>query len=434
MDVNVDAEAVAGVEIVDGARGVEGTSGDVKDGVDRRKKRMNHWVIPIASLADFSLEEIVDGELGAKKGELLMLMHALFADCYWSFSILSHSPTSLNITFDVFAKLSIITPSADAYVVIGSSNDSISKMLGVGLWLGKGIGKERTMDVDPGVEKGIGQLPREKEEEEEEAEVETSSLNTLTVASSLHDHPPIPIKELPVSGGGDVKMDELNIQLTHLMHELGEERPIFTCTQRAFSSFVYCFIADSYLPLSRPSWPIHTPPHLCQSLPFPQALNPWETFHSVITPRLCRLSPPHATTSSPLPTPWFPRPPALSPMPMVPSSPMVDGGEIVGAHEGQDECPPSSDIVVWSPSPHGPLASAPPILSWKSSDMPREATSLLLSIQPSSPHAPIRYATRGIHSARYFSLMPSSPLQSASAPEVKLNLKDFALQKKKKQE
>ncbi|KAF8988386.1 hypothetical protein BDQ17DRAFT_1334566 [Cyathus striatus] len=225
----------------------------------------------------------------------------------------------------------------------GSSNDSISEMLGVGLWLGK---RKDSL--------GVSQLPREKEEEEEEeeAEAETSSLNTLTVASSPHDHPPIPIEELPVSGGGDIEMDELDIRLMHSMHGLGEERPIFACTRRAFSSFVYCFVADSYPPLSRP----------------------------------------------------------------IPSLPMVDGGEIVGAHEGQDECPPSPDIVIRSPSPHGPLASAPPILSWKSSDMPREAPSLSLSIQPSSPCAPIRYATR------------------ASAPEVKLNLKDFALQKKKKRE
>ncbi|KAF9002674.1 hypothetical protein BDQ17DRAFT_1326453 [Cyathus striatus] len=274
----------------------------------------------------------------------LMLMHALFADCYWSFSILSHSPTFLNIAFNVFTKLSLITLVAGAYAVIGHSNGLILEMLGVGLWLGKGIGKERAMDVDPDIEKGMGQLPREEEEEEEEAEAEAETLlsNMLMVASSPHDHPPIHIEELPVSGDGDVEMDKLDIWLMHSMHEHGEERPI---------------------------------------------------------------------------------------------SASFDGGEIVGAHEGQDECPPSPDVVVRSPSPHGPLASASPILFQKSSDMPREATSLSLSIQLSSPLAPLSNVPQEVSILQdTSSSSPSSLLQSASTPEVKLTPKDFALQKKKWEE
>ncbi|KAF8989867.1 hypothetical protein BDQ17DRAFT_1333827 [Cyathus striatus] len=80
------------------------------------------------------------------------------------------------------------------------------------IWKGKG--KERVVDVDPGMEEGLGspqmiwsaftlkdslevsQLPRE---EEEEAEAEVPSLSTLTVALSLHDHPPILMEELSAS-------------------------------------------------------------------------------------------------------------------------------------------------------------------------------------------------------------------------------------------
>ncbi|KAF8995244.1 hypothetical protein BDQ17DRAFT_1430503 [Cyathus striatus] len=287
----------------------------------------------------------MDGELGAKKGELLMLMHALFSDCYWSFSILSHSPTFLNITFDAFAKLSLITPAAGAYAVIGPSNGSISEMLGVGLWLGKGIGKEMAMDVDPGVEKGMGwpqmswsaftrkdslgvsQLPRE----EEEAEVETSSLNMLTVTSRW--------------------------------------------TSSTFGSRIRCIGLERRDPSPLPVHEEHSPLSSIASLPTP--------LPAALKARLA-----YTHSSSPTPTPPPPPSPqptgdfpfsnniqALSPFTSppslhLPSSPMVDGGEIVGAHEGQDECPPSPDVVIQSPSPHGPLASAPPILSQKSSDMP----------------------------------------------------------------